>query len=155
VKLDLTFVDPCIIVQFINKNPTRCNSVSNFIIPYLYEAQHISGDTPPIIRSLKLQWQPQVFHTWKVVCTCTCVVVLCSWSGRPARSRTQHDYPHDTKVTPEATTAVIELLMINGKTPETCWALNKRQDNKLKNCCIWLLIYLNCTMMHGLTNLKW
>ena len=39
----------------------------NFIILYLYEAQHVSGDTPPIIRSLKLQWQPLVFHTWKVV----------------------------------------------------------------------------------------
>ena len=36
------------------KNSTRCNSVSKFIIPYLYEAQHVSGDTPPIIRSLKL-----------------------------------------------------------------------------------------------------
>jgi len=31
-----------------------------FIIPYLYEAQHVSGDTPPIIRSLKLHWQPLV-----------------------------------------------------------------------------------------------
>jgi len=39
----------------------------NFIIPYLYEAQHVSGNTPPIIRSLKLHWQPLVFHTWKVV----------------------------------------------------------------------------------------
>ena len=39
----------------------------NFIIPYLYEAQHVSGDTPPIIRSLKLHWQPLIFHTWKVV----------------------------------------------------------------------------------------
>ena len=38
-----------------------------FIIPYLYEAQHVSGYTPPIIRSLKLHWQPLVFHTWKVV----------------------------------------------------------------------------------------
>jgi hypothetical protein len=38
----------------------------NFIIPYLYEAQHVSGDTSPIIRSLKLHWQPLVFHTWKV-----------------------------------------------------------------------------------------
>jgi len=42
----------------------------NFIIPYLYEAQHVSGDTPPIIRSLKLHWQPLVFHTWKVVGRC-------------------------------------------------------------------------------------
>jgi hypothetical protein len=33
----------------------------NFIIPYLYEAQHISHDTPPIIMSLKLHWQPLVF----------------------------------------------------------------------------------------------
>jgi len=39
----------------------------NFIIPYLYEAQHASGDTPPIVWSLKLQWQSLVFHTWKVV----------------------------------------------------------------------------------------
>jgi hypothetical protein len=40
----------------------------NFIIPYLYDAQHASGDdTPPIIRSLKLHWQPLVFHKRKVV----------------------------------------------------------------------------------------
>jgi hypothetical protein len=28
----------------------------NFIIPYLHEAQQVSGDTPPINRSLKLHW---------------------------------------------------------------------------------------------------
>jgi hypothetical protein len=49
------------------KNPTRCNSVSKFIIPYLCEAQHVSGYTPPIIRSLKLHQQPLVLHMWKVV----------------------------------------------------------------------------------------
>jgi hypothetical protein len=38
----------------------------NFFIPYLYEAQHVSRDTPPIIRSLKLHWQPLGFHAWKV-----------------------------------------------------------------------------------------
>ena len=38
----------------------------NFIFPYLYKAQHVLGDTPPIIRSLKLHWQPLVFYTWKV-----------------------------------------------------------------------------------------
>ena len=56
------------------------------------------------------------------------IVVLCSCSGRP---RTQHGYHHDTKVKPGAATAVIELLMMGGKTPKTCWAVNKRQDNKL------------------------
>jgi hypothetical protein len=37
----------------------------NFIIPYLYRAQHVSDDTQPIIRSLKLHWQSLVFYTWK------------------------------------------------------------------------------------------
>jgi len=44
----------------------KMQNLSNYIIPYLYEAQHVSGDTPPNIRSLKLLWQPLVFHTWKV-----------------------------------------------------------------------------------------
>jgi hypothetical protein len=44
--------------------------------------------------------------------------VLGSWSGRPARPRTQHDCHHDTKVKSEAATAVIELLMMGGKTPK-------------------------------------
>jgi hypothetical protein len=41
----------------------------NFIIPYLYsyEDQYVLGDTPPIIRSLKLHWQPLVFHACEVV----------------------------------------------------------------------------------------
>jgi hypothetical protein len=60
-----------------------------------------------------------------------------------ARPRTQHDYHHNTKVKPEAATADIEFLMMGGKMPETFSAVNKRQDNKLKNCCIRLVIYLN------------
>jgi hypothetical protein len=39
----------------------------HFIIPYSYEAQRVSGDTQPIIRSLKLHLQPLVVRTWKVV----------------------------------------------------------------------------------------
>jgi hypothetical protein len=78
------------------------------------------------------------------------IITLCKWPScatsvfvvGPARPQTQHDCHHDTKVKPEAATAVIELLMMGGKTPETCWAVNKRQDNKLINCCIRLVIYL-------------
>jgi hypothetical protein len=47
-------------------------------------------------------------------------VVLCSWSVRSARPRKQHDCHHDSKVKPEAATAVIELLMMGGKMPEKC-----------------------------------
>jgi hypothetical protein len=32
----------------------------------------------------------------------------------------QHDCHHDTEVKPKAATAVIELLMMGGKTPKTC-----------------------------------
>jgi hypothetical protein len=39
-------------------------------------------------------------------------------ASRPARPRKQHDYHHDTKVKPEATTAVIELLMMGEKRPK-------------------------------------
>ena len=112
----------------------------------LCTAQHVSGVFPPIIRismtavaasgfTFVLWWQS----------------LLCS---RPAQPQTQHDCHPDTKVKPEAVTAVIELLMMCWKTSETCWYVHKCQDNKLKNCCIRLVIYLNCTMMHELTNLK-
>jgi hypothetical protein len=46
------------------------------------------------------------------------IVVLFSCSGRSARPRTLHDSHHDTKVKPDAATAVIELLMMGGKTLE-------------------------------------
>ena len=42
-----------------------CIKILLFLI--LNEAQHVSGDTPPIIRSLKLHKQSLVLHTWKVV----------------------------------------------------------------------------------------
>ena len=47
-------------------------------------------------------------------------IVVTVGSGRPARPLTQHDCHHDTKVKPEAAAAVIELLMMGGKTPEIC-----------------------------------
>jgi hypothetical protein len=74
------------------------------------------------------------------------IAVLCSWSGRLT------GYHHDTKVKPEAATAVVELLMMGGRTPQTRWAVNKRQDNKLKDCCIRLVIWIVrwCTDLQNL-----
>jgi len=116
----------------------------------LFTAQHVLGVFPPIIRSsmTAVSAFPFTFLSlWQWCC-------VRGRADRPDRPRTQHDYYHDMKVKPEAATAVIELLMMGGKTTETCWAVNKRQDNKLKNSYIRLVIYLNCTIMHGLTNLK-
>jgi hypothetical protein len=80
----------------------------------LFRAQHVSGVLPPIIRSSMTAVSASGFYLCIVV-----TVVLCSWSGQPARPRTQHDCHHDTKVKPEAATAVNELLMMGGKMPET------------------------------------
>jgi hypothetical protein len=52
--------------KFIKKIQQDATMYQNFIIPYLYKSKHVSGDTPPIIRSLKLYWHSLVFHTWKV-----------------------------------------------------------------------------------------
>jgi len=42
----LTFVDPCIIVQFIKKNPTRCNNVSNGTMCLTMSTSHTSNNLP-------------------------------------------------------------------------------------------------------------
>jgi hypothetical protein len=44
----------------------------NVIIPYSYEAQNVSGDTTPIIRSLKLHLQSLVFLYVEGCWTCGC-----------------------------------------------------------------------------------
>jgi len=51
--------------------------------------------------------------------------------NRPQHKQ-QHGYHHYTKEKPKAATAVVGLLMMGVRTPETCWAVNKRQDNKLE-----------------------
>jgi len=93
------------------ENPTRSNNVPKLTIPYLYEAQHVSGDKTPIIRSLKLHWQPLVFHTWKVVgrvaggCypPATCPTTFHIWKTRGCQCS-------------------FRLLMMGGVLPKTCWA---------------------------------
>ena len=134
-----------------NKSPTWCNSFSVYYPDIYLLLNMFRVFSCPSSEAQWLQWQPLVLPSYSGVSRAMFVMGL---ACRLARSRTQDDCNHDRKVKPEAATAVIELLMMGRKTPETCWAVNKRQDNKQKNCCIMLVIYFNCTMMHGLTNLK-
>ena len=55
----------CIFHKEKSNKMQQCTKI--LIIPYLYEGQHVSGDKRPIIRSLKLYWQPLVLHSWGVV----------------------------------------------------------------------------------------
>ena len=114
-----------------NKSPTWCNNFSVYYPDLCLQLNMFRAFSRPSSGAQWLRWQPLVLPLYR-------------GDSRLARPRTQHDCHYDTKVKPEAATAVIKLLMMGGKTPETCWAVNKRQDNKLENCCIWLVIYLNC-----------
>ena len=92
-----------------NKSQTRCN---NFTVYY-----------PGVYLQLNMFRAFSAHHQELSDCSGSLwfylrimvIVVLCSWSGLPAGG-----YHNDTKVKPEAATAVIELLMMGGKTTETC-----------------------------------
>ena len=118
-----------------NKSPTRCNNFQVYYPDVYLQLNMFRAFSRPSSGVQWLQWQPLILPSYRGDSRAVFVV-------GPARPRTQHDYHHDTKVKPEAATAVIKILMMGGKALETCWALNKRKDNKLENCCIWLGIYL-------------
>jgi hypothetical protein len=89
----------------------------NFIIPYLYEAHHVSGDTSPIIGSLKLHWQLLVFYTWKVGGRCQ---AHCAWHRPPTTCPITF---HVWKT--RGCQCSFRLPMMGGVSPETCWASYK------------------------------
>jgi hypothetical protein len=108
----------------------------NFIIPYLYETQHVTGDTPAIIRSLKLHCQPLVFHTWKDVRRVVSgpCQAQCAWQGPPTTRPTTF---HVWKT--RGCQCSFRLLMMGGVSPETCWASYKYRIIKiLIHFCILL-----------------
>jgi len=59
-------------------------------------------------------------------------------TGRPDHDQ-QHCYHHAPTVKPETATAVVELLILDLRTSETCWAVHKCQVINLRSCCIWLV----------------
>jgi hypothetical protein len=107
----------------------------NFIVPYLFEVQHVSGDTSPTIRSLKLHWKPLVFHTWRVV-------------GRVVGGRCQA-HPPTTRPTTfhvcktRGCQCSFRLLVVGGVSPETRWVSHKYKIIKfwyiIASC--WIFLY--------------
>jgi hypothetical protein len=61
--------------------------------------------------------------------------------GHPHAHQQERCYHHAPTVKPEVATAVVQLLMMGVRTPETCWAVHtsKRQVINLRSCCIWLV----------------
>jgi len=112
--VNLKFASPCTIIQFkyINQLDTTTSQVYYLT---LCTAVHVLGVLTPIIRSSTTAVQPLVLpleHGGS------------SAVGRARASRPDHDqqrcYHHAPTVKPEAVTAVVELLMMGVRMPETC-----------------------------------
>jgi len=114
-------------------------------------AQHVSGILMPIIRS----------STNAVAASGLPLEHDGSSAVGRGQAGSQPAWPQPTALLtprsngkPEAATAVIELLMMGMRMPETCRAISKWQAINLRNCCIWLVDSFECMMMHGLANPK-
>jgi len=67
-KFANSYVEGLDVRRFVHHNIIHKETLTNAtvyqnFISYFYEAQNVSGDTPPIIRSLKLHQQLLVLHT--------------------------------------------------------------------------------------------
>ena len=109
-----------------NKPLTKCNNFPVYYRDVYLQLNIFWAFSRPSSGGQWLQQQPLILPSHRGDSR----AVVRGRAGQPDRPRTQHDCHHDTKVKPEAATTVIELLMMGGKTPETCWAVNKRQDKK-------------------------
>jgi hypothetical protein len=122
-----------------NKSPTRCNNFPVYYPDVYSQLNMFRAFFRPSSGAQWLHWQPLVLPSYRGD---SCALFVVGPAGRLTRPQTEHDCHHDKKVKSEAANAVTELLMMGGKTPGTCWTVSKHQDNKLENCCIWLVIYL-------------
>jgi hypothetical protein len=104
----------------INRQPDA--TIFQFIILTFVYSSTCSGRFPVHYQELNDCSGSLWFYFRNVV-----TVVLCLWSGRPARPQTQHDCHHNMKVKPQATTAVIE------QNARNMLRYKQSQDNKLKN----------------------
>jgi hypothetical protein len=131
-----------------NKSPTWCNNFSVYYPDVCLQLSMFREFSRPSPGAQWLQWQSLVLPSYHG----NSRVVFVFGPPDPSTNTAWLSPRYEGKT--RAATAVTELLMMGGKTPEKRWAVYKRQDNKLKNYCIRLVIYLNCTMMYGITNLK-
>jgi hypothetical protein len=131
----LTLAGPCIIIQLLTN---QMQQFHKFFTWRLCVAQHVSGVSTPIIRSLQLPLTASGFTLERGGSS-----VVGRGLAEPARPRPTTMLPPHSKVKPEAVKGSCNLLMMGVETPETCWATHKRQVKTCETVASGWLIYLN------------
>ena len=88
--------------------PTRCTSSSSLLFDFYVQLNMFRASSRTSSGAQQLQWQPLVLPLER------------GGSVGRANHDQQHCYHHAPTVKPEAATAVVELLMMGVRTPETC-----------------------------------
>jgi hypothetical protein len=135
-----------------NKSPTWCTNFSVYYADVCLQLNRFRAFSRPSSGPQWLQWQPLVLPSYRGDSRVTFVFGL---AGRPDSPTT-----NTARLSPRYEGKTIGCHCShwgpddgreNARNMLSC---KQSQDNKVKNGCIRLVIYLNCTMMHGLTNLK-
>ena len=151
--MDLTFMGPCIVRIF--QYTSISNKMQRYTVYFIWKLLYMFRVVPPpIIRSednciysiwylsdrycyLPLSWKSWTWFECAVGGPTTNTARLSPWyEGKNRSCHCIHWAPDNGRE--------------NARNMLSC----KSQDNKLKNWCIRLVIYLNCAMMHGHANLK-
>jgi hypothetical protein len=126
-EANLKFVSPCIIIYIQINQPTRCNTFSSLLLDVYLQLNMFRASSRPSSGAQQPQKQPLVLPLERGDSSAV-------GRGRPDHDQ-QHCYHHATKVKPQAASAAVELLMMGVRTPETGWAVNKRQVINWRSCC--------------------
>jgi len=119
----LMFVDPCIIVQIMKKNPTRWNNVSKLYSLFMWSStcfgRHTTHHQEPKT-ALTASGFSYVEGCWTCGRWTLSGTVCCAWQ-RPPTTRPTTFHVWKTR----GCQCSFRLLMMGGVSPETCWASHK------------------------------
>ena len=100
-----------------NRSPTRCNNFSVYYPDVNYSSTYF-GRSPAHHQEFNDSSSSLWFYRWSVV-VAVLLVVVGPVVNRPDHDQ-QHCHHHAPTVKPEATTAVVEPLMMGARTTDTC-----------------------------------
>jgi len=121
--INVNFVDPCITVKFIKKNPTRCNNVSKFYYSIFIWSSTCFGRHTAHRQEPKTALAASGFSYVEGCWTCswwTLSGTVCAWQ-RPPITRPTTFHLWKTR----GCQCSFRLLMMGGVSPEICWASYK------------------------------